>query len=78
MDVALSPDFESVPDLAFVPPELDPERSFFAQPEPLNTTVGRVNAFRRLPSAPHAGQNRGPAASIPWMTSVDWPQLLQT
>lgn len=53
------------------------ERSFFAQPEPLKWTVGGANAFRSVPSAPHAGQNRGPGASMPWITSVVSRQLEQ-
>jgi hypothetical protein len=56
--------------------ELD--RSFLAQPEPLKWTVGGVNALRSVPSAPHAGQNRGAGAWIPWITSVRVPQLAQS
>ena len=37
-------------------------RSFFAQPEPLNTTAGALRAFVIRPSAPHDGQKRGPSA----------------
>jgi hypothetical protein len=46
------------------------ERSFLAQPDPLKCTVGATRALRRVDSAPHAGQNLGPGASIPWITSV--------
>jgi hypothetical protein len=53
------------------------DRSFFAQPEPLKWTVGAVNAFVSVPSAPHAGQNRGPASLMPWITSVRVWQLEQ-
>ena len=51
------------------------ERSFFAQPEPLKCTVGATNALRIVPSAPQAGQNSGPGALIPWITSVRSRQL---
>jgi hypothetical protein len=51
------------------------ERSFFAQPEPLKCTAGGAKALRSVPSAPHAGQNLGPVASMPWITSVRSPQL---
>jgi hypothetical protein len=54
------------------------DRSFFAQPEPLNTIAGGANAFVIVPSAPHSGQNFGPLSWIPWTTSVRWPQLLHT
>jgi hypothetical protein len=53
------------------------ERSFFAQPDPLKWTVGGAKALRIVPSAPHAGQKRGPGASIPWITSVTCRQLVQ-
>ena len=46
------------------------ERSFFAQPEPLKCTVGATNALLSVPSAPQTGQNRGPGALMPWITSV--------
>src|SRR5206468_12391806 len=49
---------------------LELERSFLAQPEPLKWTVGATNVLRIVPSAPHAGQKRGPGASMPWITSV--------
>ena len=57
--------------------ELLLERSFFAHPEPLKCTAGRPKAFRRVPSAPQAGQNRGPGSLIPWITSVRSPQFEQ-
>lgn len=47
-------DFERTP--------LVDDRSFFAQPEPLKCTVGVERAFFMVPSAPQAGQNRGPAS----------------
>jgi hypothetical protein len=53
------------------------DRSFFAQPEPLKCTVGATNALRSVPSAPQAGQNRGPGAVMPWITSVRSPQFEQ-
>jgi len=66
----------SVPDSdfarAFV---LANERSFFAQPEPLKWTVGATNALRSVSSAPQTGQNRGPGALMPWITSVRSPQF---
>jgi hypothetical protein len=76
--------FESPPD-AGVLPERDPDdplpdvprRSSLAQPEPLKTIEGLDTAFRMEPSAPHAGQNRGPSALMPWMTSVTRPQTVQ-
>jgi hypothetical protein len=52
------------------------DRSFFAQPEPLNTIAGGAKALVIVPSAPHSGQNFGPLSWIPWTTSVRWPQLL--
>ena len=64
------------PALALLPEALD--RSFFAQPEPLNRTAGWAIALRSVPSLPHAGQNFGPGASMPWMTSVTCPQDAQT
>ena len=51
------------------------ERSFFAQPEPLKCTVGATNALRMVPSAPQAGQNSGPGALMPWITSVRSPHV---
>ena len=53
------------------------ERSFLAQPEPLKCTVGGAKALRKVPSAPQAGQNRGPGSLIPWITSVRSPQFEQ-
>ena len=53
------------------------ERSFLAQPEPLKCTAAVVIAFVNVPSAPHAGQNRGPGALMPWMTSVRCRQFEQ-
>ena len=61
-----------------LPGEALAARSFFAHPEPLKWTVGVVNPFRSVPSAPQAGQNRGPAAWIPWITSVTTSQRAQT
>jgi hypothetical protein len=58
-------------------PPLEDRRSTFAQPEPLNRTAGADSALRIVPSAPHSGQNRGPASLMPWMTSVTRPQLVQ-
>jgi hypothetical protein len=55
---------------AFVRAVLAEDRSFLAQPEPLKWTVGAENALVSVPSAPHAGQNRGPATLMPWITSV--------
>jgi hypothetical protein len=52
-------------------------RSFFAQPEPLKCTADVVMPLRIEPSAPHAGQNLGPASWIPWITSVTSPQRAQ-
>ena len=62
---------------AFTRP-LELERSFFAQPEPLNSTAGAAIDFRSVPSRPQTGQNLGAGASMPWMTSVTWPQDAQT
>jgi hypothetical protein len=59
------------------PPPDDPRRSSFAQPDPLNTIDGLETALRMEPSAPHAGQKRGPSAWMPWMTSVTRPQTEQ-
>jgi hypothetical protein len=63
---------------AFVLVLLDDERSFLAQPEPLKWTAGETKALRSVSSAPHAGQNRGAGASIPWMNSVRVEQFEQT
>jgi hypothetical protein len=56
---------------------LEARRSTLAQPEPLKTIDGADIALRIVPSAPHSGQNRGPASLMPWMTSVTRPQLRQ-
>jgi hypothetical protein len=56
---------------------LEARRSTLAQPEPLKTMDGADIALRIVPSAPHSGQNRGPASLMPWMTSVTRPQLRQ-
>jgi hypothetical protein len=53
-------------------------RSFLAQPLPLKCTAGVLKPLCSVPSAPHAGQKRGPSALMPWMTSVTRPQALQT
>lgn len=53
-------------------------RSFFAQPLPLKWTAGVLKPLRSVPSAPQAGQKRGPSALMPWMTSVTRPQALHT
>ncbi len=52
-------------------------RSFFAQPEPLNTIAGGANPLRIVPSAPHSGQKRGPSSLIPWRMSVLCRQTVQ-
>jgi hypothetical protein len=64
---AASPDGFAARDL---PVEALAERSFFAHPEPLKWTADVVIPLRSVPSAPQAGQNRGPGAWIPWITSV--------
>jgi hypothetical protein len=61
--------------LAFVRAPLVDERSFLAQPEPLKWTVGVDSAFFMVPSAPHDGQNLGPASLMPWITSVTCRQF---
>jgi hypothetical protein len=43
-------------------------RSIFAQPEPLNTTVGAAIILRTGP-LPHDGQASGPSPWTPWTTS---------
>jgi hypothetical protein len=53
-------------------------RSFLAQPLPLKWTAGVLKPLCSVPSAPQAGQKRGPSALIPWMTSVTRPHALQT
>jgi hypothetical protein len=50
--------------------------SFFAQPEPLNTTAAAETALRNWP--PQTVQMVGPGALTPWITSTMWPQLRQT
>lgn len=67
----------SPPESAFVRAFALDERSFFAQPEPLKWTAGGANVLRSVSSAPHAGQNLGPGAAMPWITSVCSPQLEQ-
>jgi hypothetical protein len=43
-------------------------RSIFAQPDPLNSTVGATTAFRTGPP-PQLLQTVGPSAKTPWTTS---------
>jgi hypothetical protein len=43
-------------------------RSIFAQPEPLNTTVGAAIILRTGP-LPHDGQASGPSPWTPWTAS---------
>ena len=70
--------FVSPPDLADAARVALDARSFFAQPLPLKCTAGVLKPLCSVPSAPHAGQKRGPSALMPWMTSVTRPQALQT
>jgi hypothetical protein len=49
------------------------DRSFFAQPLPLNTTDGAEIALR-TPPLWQTGQWLGPSAWTPWITSKRWPQ----
>lgn len=63
---------------AFVRLALAVDRSFFAHPEPLKWMAGVESAFRIVPSAPHTGQNRGPASLMLWITSVRFRQFAQT
>src|SRR5436305_1719462 len=72
-----APSAVSVPASDFCLLALALRRSFLAQPDPLNTTVGAANAFRIGP-APHAGQLVGPWASIGWMTSRRCAHASQT
>ena len=53
------------------------ERSFLAQPEPLNKIVVGTIAFFILPFTPQAGQKRGPSSWMPWTTSVVVPHAPQ-
>jgi hypothetical protein len=53
--------------------ELLARRSTFAQPEPLNTTVGGANALRTGPP-PQLGQVSGPWPWTPCTTSKRCPQ----
>ena len=48
------------------------ERSFFAQPLPLNTIEGAEIALR-TGLAPQIGQAEGPSAVTPWITSNRCP-----
>jgi hypothetical protein len=50
--------------------------SFFAHPEPLNTTAATETALRNWP--PQTVHVVGPGALTPWITSTIWPQLRQT
>ena len=61
----------SVGDDDFVPDELDDDRSFFAQPDPLKWIEGAENALR-TGAAPQTGQRVGPSAVTPWITSNRW------
>jgi hypothetical protein len=82
-DSSLEPD-EPASTLASPPDRADDARvalearSFFAQPLPLKWTAGVLKPFRSVPSAPQAGQKRGPSALMPWMTSVTRPHALHT
>jgi hypothetical protein len=49
------------------------DRSFFAQPLPLNTIDGAEIALR-TPPLWQTGQWLGPSAWTPWITSNRWPQ----
>ena len=49
------------------------DRSFFAQPLPLNTIDGAEIALR-TPLLWQTGQWLGPSAWTPWITSNRWPQ----
>jgi hypothetical protein len=72
---------ESVPDPsvaedAFVADELEDERSFFAQPDPLKWIDGAEKALR-TGAAPQTGHTVGLSALMPWSTSKRWPLLTQ-
>jgi hypothetical protein len=60
-----------------LPADAEAERSFFAQPEPLKWTADVVMPLLIVPSAPHSGQNFGPASWMPWITSVTVRQRAQ-
>jgi hypothetical protein len=51
-------------------------RSLRAQPDPLKWTAAATIALRMCP--PHLGQADGPWPATEWMTSISWPQLVQT
>jgi hypothetical protein len=70
--------FVSPPDRADAARVALDARSFLAQPLPLKCTAGVLKPLCSVPSAPHAGQKRGPSALIPWMTSVTRPHALHT
>jgi hypothetical protein len=80
---ALSDEVESAPFLSapsgvdFLLPAAAERRSFFAQPEPLNTIAGGANALRTGPD-PHSGQLSGDGSWTPWMTSNRRPQAAQS
>jgi hypothetical protein len=77
-ELAPDPDPPSLPaDRALADRRALVARSFLAQPEPLKTIEGVLKPFRIVPSAPHAGQNRGPSSLMPWITSVRWRQAEQ-
>jgi hypothetical protein len=69
---------ESPPDLAADALVALEDLSFFAQPLPLKWTAGVLKPLRSVPSAPQAGQNRGPSVLMPWITSVTRPHAPQT
>jgi hypothetical protein len=75
LEPLLSPDDAALAALVRVP--LVEDRSFLAQPDPLKCTAGDVSAFVIVPSAPQAGQNRGPSALMPWITSIRCLQFEQ-
>lgn len=55
----------------FVRDELEDERSFFAQPDPLKWIEGAEKALR-TGAAPQTGHAVGPSAVTPWITSNRW------
>ncbi len=56
---------------AFLPDELEDERSFFAQPDPLKWIEGAEKALR-TGAASQTGHAVGPSAVTPWITSNRW------
>jgi hypothetical protein len=75
-ELELEPEPDPESDEARLDLEEPPELSFRAQPLPLKWTAGATMAFFIGP--PHTLQAEGPWPWTECMTSISWPQLVQT